>query len=544
MENYFFKENIKYSINKVVFLFTVIIFYSAIINFSYCIGNDFRFMIDTIGIPEYNVLGERINEDIYNVYNVFVYSSPIEVMKKTNLQRFKCVEQKGKWKESGTNLVGEYYILGTSYSGDLVTNVYFPVDFIAETTPDKWNFLYNENALKSWSNVNKYKRVEQLEYMKNTNLQFDRIDYENNICDSYDLIEYDINANKIGLDKALLESCATWKTPGVISVNRLTRDNKVRYATFIVKPMSASAGIKSDLSIENDIILNDDDNYINIQFGASAINLNGYAKEEHIKQIISELYVDNEKVGIVSNSATSNVSKEITYNILKNSFESNTKVLNIKVKSYLYTEFSADGIMKDEIEKNITIRKNMFNKDENVPANNILVKKLEKINGDFFVSDLMKTKCTDNAFSQGIIEKGRYLAIKILDINTNEINLDNTSIKINDKELKKEFIKVSNNSIVVKVKIEEKENELNTIATWKYLKEKKENYFNVVFYDIGKRIASPDIIKIKFNSDEKIYKIVLDVIDEYVYNINYTFLDEIINKKEYCEKIRLDEWVK
>ncbi len=178
--------------NKLCISIIVIIYYCISMKYCYCISDDFKFMIDTVGIPEYNVLGEAINEQIYNVYNIIVYSDPIKIMEKTNRQRFKNVEKDGKWTENGTNLKGEYYILGTSYSGDLVTNVYFPVDFVAETTPDNWNFLYNEKALKSWNNVNNYKVIEQLEYMKNSNIHFDEIDYNNGTCNSYNLIEYDI----------------------------------------------------------------------------------------------------------------------------------------------------------------------------------------------------------------------------------------------------------------------------------------------------------------------------------------------------------------
>lgn len=529
--------------NKLCISIIVIIYYCISMKYCYCISDDFKFMIDTVGIPEYNVLGEAINEQIYNVYNIIVYSDPIKIMEKTNRQRFKNVEKDGKWTENGTNLKGEYYILGTSYSGDLVTNVYFPVDFVAETTPDNWNFLYNEKALKSWNNVNNYKVIEQLEYMKNSNIHFDEIDYNNGTCNSYNLIEYDINANKIGLDKVMLETCATWKTSGVLSVNRLTNEGKIRYATFIIKPMAASADIKSELFVKDNIFLDKENNYFDISFGAKVINLNDYAKEEHIKKITSELYVNNKKIATVDCNKKATIKKNILYNILEEDFKENIKMLNIKVKSYLYTEFSADGLIKDEVEKNIILYKENLNKCDKEQSNNILVKKLEKINGEFFVSDLIKTKQTDKSYSEGIIESGRSLVVKIFDIKVNEKDIENLDVSINDKKIFYEIINVSLNDLVLKIKIDDNVVS-STIATWKYLKDNNGDYFKIDFRDIGRRISNPNILKIDFIKKEKIYETKFDTIDYFTYNMNYTFSQEITNKEEKFQKNRLEEWIK
>lgn len=508
--------------------------------YCYCISKNFKFIIDTIGIPEYNVMGERINEDIYYSYNIFVYSDPIEIGKRTSLQRFKVVNDNGKWIQKDTLDKGEYYILGTNYSGGFVTNVYFPVDFIPETLPDNWMYLYNSNALDSWNDSSKYKYAEQLEYMKNSNLWFDKIDYQSNTCNSYDLVEYNINANKIGLDKVVLENSATWKTYGTVSVNRKTSDNKVRYATFFVKPMAASADVKSKLKIQDNIDVNESAEYIDITFGANAINLSDYAKEEHIKEISSQIYINDEKIDEVSNIKSKNVEKNIRYKISSENFRSNKKVLNIKVKSYLYTEFSVDGLMQDVIERNITIHKDISNEETIVPADNIFVKILEKFEDEYFVKDLIKTDNTDVSDSIGIVERGRYLAVKIK--GSNNIDSSNISVYINENKLNFDVLDILENCIVIKFNIENNDKIFNTIVSWKYLRDICSNYLNIKVKKIGNRIKDPNIVTIKVESNE--YKFLVDVIDDFIYNINYTFLDKVNNVEQVNSKIRLEEWIR
>lgn len=507
--------------------------------YCYCISDNFKFIIDTIGIPEYNAMGDRINENIYYTYNIFVYSDPVEIGKRTNLQRFKIVNDNGKWIQKDTLDKGEYYILGTNYSGGFVTNVYFPVDFVPETLPNNWMYIHNVSAIESWQDNSKYKYVEQLEYMKNSNLWFDKIDYENNTCNSYDLVEYDINANSIGLDKVVLENSATWKTYGSVSVNRKTNDNKVRYATFFVKPMSASADVKSKLEILDNIVINESDEDIDIMFGANAINLSDYAKEEHIKEINSQIYINDEKIDEISIAKSVSINKTVRYKISSDSFEGDKKVLNIKVKSYLYTEFSVDGLMQDVMERNITIHKDISNEETIVPADNIFVKILERLDDEYIVKDLIKTHITDISNSIGIVEKGRSLAVKI--IGNCNIDSNNINVYINGNKLKHDILNISENCMVIRVNIENNYMILNTIVSWKYLRDLCNNYLNIQIQKIGNRIKKPNVVTIKVGSDE--YNFLLDVIDNFIYNINYTFLDKIINIEQVNNKIRLEEWV-
>lgn len=533
---YLFINNKK--IIRFSFVQMIILLFLCINNVCFGISNEFKYVIDTIGIPEVNLVGEHINEQIYNVYKVFAYSDPIQVMNKTNMQRFKYVENKGKWYEESTGRRGEYYILGTDYSGNLVTNVYFPVDFVPESLPTNWNYIYNESAFNSWNDSSKYKYIEQLEYMKNSNIWFDKIDFVNNTCDSYNLVEYNISANKIGLDKAFLETCATWTTSGVINIKRLTPNNKVRYATFFVKPMAASADLESFLEVEDVINVTPDNKKINIKFGASAINLTDYAKEEHIKEINADIYINDIKIDNIKLSKTKNLRKEILYELPEEIFQSADDILNIKVKSYLYTEFSVDGLMQDVVEKNVTIQKENSNNNI-VPADNIKV--LEKEDNTFVVSDLIKTKNTEECDSVGIIEKGRKLVVKI--DNKKCENKDNIKVYINDIECKAEFLD-SNDNIVVILPIEEQDGAytLNTIETWKYLKHLNNNYFDIDFRRIGKRIKEANTVKIVLNY--RVYSFWLDVVDEYNYNMNYTFLDNVVNLENIKQKIRLEEWIK
>ena len=98
---------------KIVFKY--IIFLSFLFIFkSKCLGvsDSFKFIIDTIGIPQYNVLGDEINEEIYNAYNLFVYSNPLAMYSRTDTQRFKEVKDNDYKKIiNGTAINNNYNVL-------------------------------------------------------------------------------------------------------------------------------------------------------------------------------------------------------------------------------------------------------------------------------------------------------------------------------------------------------------------------------------------------------------------------------------------------
>ena len=511
-----------------------------------CFGitDDFEFVIDTIGIPRYNVLGDEINEEVYYTYNVFSYSNPVVMSNRTSKQRFKTVDYKGKWTQNGGSYKGygtrgEYDILGVDYSGNYIYNVYFPVDAIPETTPNNWKYININGALNSWNDKSKYKYNEQLEYMKNSNLLFDTINYSNNTIDPYNLIEYNISANRIGFDKVVLNTVATWKTYGVVSVNRINNKGEIRYATLAVKPMAADANVSSYINTKDKIFLdeNSDEVDLKIDFGANAINLNNYARKEHIKELYSELYINGKKVTSIIDSKTDSVRKSYIYKISRNDFKPGTYTLSLSNNSHLYTEFYVDGLMRDKKYKNITIQ---ISPKKVVPIKKVDVKVLEKDNNSYYVRDFIKTKYTEEKLSLGIIEKEKHIAINIKKGNTAlekeklKIYLDNINVDYN-------IIKETNENMILDIKMPDDIKE--SILGWETYRNNEGNYFDIDFEKIGNRISECNKLKIKYILNEKEYEniILIDTIDSFKYNINYIFENDLIRKK--YNKTKLDDWI-
>ncbi|MEG1010022.1 MAG: hypothetical protein RSE41_02015 [Clostridia bacterium] len=494
-------------------------------NYTYGVTNDFKFVIDTIGIPRYNVYGYEINEDIYYRYNVFVYGDPNSV--NHYKQRFKSVPNLGKWSSNG--IQGEHYILGYSYSGDIVCNVYFPVDAIPETTPDNWNFIYTPGAYESWNNRNKYKYIDQLEYMKDTSMLFDELNFSTGHANPYNLISYNISANKIGLNKVTLDTCSTWKTNGVITARRRNNRNQVRYSTFSTAPMAAHASLRSNISTKSNYTLNNTSNimYIPVDFGCEMYNLNHYAKVSHVKEIKSTIYVDNVEITSISGSKIGKVDKKIYIPITRDKYNiPKDYPINIKVKSYLYTEFSVDGLYENEINKTINLKV-----DEKVnPVKDIDIYTLEKDKNNLVVRPLVQTNVTKQANSKGIFENKRYSIIKV-NLNTDiskEIN--NLELFLNDKKTDYEVIKKTDKFVLLKLTI----NTNNSLKSWSYLRDETHIYFDIDMNKIGNRISKPITIKVKNNEYENI--ILVDVLDDYTKNINYIFDNDVINKDQCLSK--------
>lgn len=509
------------------------------------ISNDFIFVIDTIGIPRYNVYGDEINEDIYYTYNVFVYTDPINVANRTSTQRFKEVPNKGKWTQNGgvytgQGIRGEYDILGTDYSGNYIYNVYFPVDAIPETTPDKWNYVQIAGALDSWNDNSKYKYREQIDYMKNRNLMFDTINYSNNTIDPYDLREYNISPNKIGLDKVMLNTASTWKTYGIVSINRINNKGQIRYATLATSPMAASSDIKSYINVSDKIILDENSDQISfeINFGANAINLNNYAKKEHIKEINSDLYIDDNKVSQVTSSKTDSISKTYTYKISRDKYQPGTYTLNISNSSYLYTEFYVDGLMRKNINKNVTIQ---IMPKKVVPIEDIKVKVLEKNDIGYVLKDLIETNITKEAGAIGIIEKEKHIAMKIKK-SINNFNKDDLKVTVDGKNIEYNILIEDSANIVLDIKIPD--GIKSSITGWENYRNNKGNYFDIDFNNIGNRVSKCNQINVIYEkSCKELYNknIKIDTLDSYKYNINYIFENGVVvNNSNY---IKLSDWL-
>ena len=150
---YSVKINIKVVFRVLCILVVIYVLNSFSLNSNFSKSYSFEEIIDIIGIPKYNKKNEKINEEIYNRYNLFVYSSPENVLKESYLQRFKEVKEKGKYVYNKKR--GEFYILGTNYEGEYVYNVYFPVDIVPETLPNTWK-LYIIQVLKNLGSVTIY----------------------------------------------------------------------------------------------------------------------------------------------------------------------------------------------------------------------------------------------------------------------------------------------------------------------------------------------------------------------------------------------------
>ena len=533
----------------------IIMFFFVIINLKnkcFSVSEDFKFVIDTIGIPQYNVYGDEINEDIYYSYNIFVYSNPLNMYSKTNTQRFKAVPNQGKWTENGgrywgVGVRGEYYVLGTSYSGSIIDNVFFPVDRTPETTPEYWRYISFAGAYESWFDTTKYKYVEQLEFMKNTNLLFDKLDYTNNTSDSYNLVEYNIKPINIGLDKARLNTSSTWKTMGIVTIKRINNLGEIRNAIMAVRPMAANADIKSNLSVMDNVIIDENTDEVNIpiDFGAEAINLNNYAKKEHIKEITSTIYINGQEYAKVSSAQVISVNKSVNLNINRENYLSGIiEPIHIEVVSYLYTEFSVDGLMKNVLKKDIAIQ---INSKKTVPVKDIELKNLEIQSEKNYVIPFIKTNISNNSNSLGIVEAGRNLALKI-NFDQSIEDMSKLEVYLNDEKCEvKEVISLKNdlkNSKIISFKL--KEGLKNTLVSWNYLRDKSNNYFKINFDEIGDRVKEPNKLKVVIldSKNEKFEKeILFDSIDNYNINMNYIFDKNVINKYELNQKQEVEDWI-
>jgi hypothetical protein len=505
----------------------------------YGISDNFKFVIDTIGIPRYNVYSEEINEEIYNTYNIFVYSNP-EGLLWNNQQRFKSVADFGKWTRyngpyNGIGERGEYYLLGTSYSGFVISNVYFPADFIPETTPDNWVYLTTSGAYRSWLNNENCYCEEQIMYMRTADLLFDEIDYNAGTINSYKLVSYNISPNIIGLGKVVLDTASTWKTYGIVTARRMTDQSEIRNAIFATAPMCVDASVLSKVVVDDNLVIkaNEDEITVPITISGEAINLNDYANEKHIKEIVSILYINDQEIARVSGSKIVKVDKQIFFTISRENYKiPNTYPIDIKVKSYLYTEFSIDGLMQDEIQKRITLQ---VLEKEVIPINSVKIAVLEKDKNNLVIRPLVQTLITKNENSEGIIEAGKYLAIK-LNKNIDELNIQ---CYINDNMVNYERIYSNGYYDVIKVCIDEKLN--NTIKSWNYLRNETKNYFDIDFSKIGERILNTNILKIVCNLGYNII-IKFDSIDKYSNNMNYIFENNVLNINEVKTSKILEDW--
>lgn len=536
--------NVKLSskIVGIIVLFTMWISQNEI----YAISENFKFVIDTIGIPRYNVYGKEINEEIYKAYNVFSYGTPEELGSDLG-QRWKNSKY-GLWAKGlgaycGNGIRGEYNLLGKDYSGNVINNYYFPVDVLPTNTPEYWEYYSNPGALESWKDTNKYKYVEQLEYMKNTKLLFNDISSRDNSDNPEKIKEYNITASKIGLDKARLDVSSTWKTNGIIHARRKV-DNSIRYAVFLTNPMSANASIKNQLEVKQKFWVmssNQDSISMSIKHGANIVNMEGYANPNHVKEIVSKLYVNGKLVDEISGGKTDTLGKKYMLKLTRDDLiENEENVIKIVNECYAYTEFAVDGLMQDVGKQNIMVR---VKEKEIIPFQIDEVKVLEKQQESLVVSPLAQSNITEEESSLGITEAGKYLAMK-LDIN-NKINseeLDNLEVYFNNEKIEniEKIYSQENNNVCVSFRIPIHSG--SSVFGWKSLRQLYGNYFGIEESQIGRRINPPHeiTIKAKYNSKETSKSFKIDTIDDYVTNINYRYSNGYYNNKGI---LKLEDWL-
>ena len=512
---------------------------SVCINNTYAISSNFKFVIDTVGIPRYNTYGDEINEDVYYAYNVFSYGKPNKI---TNSQRWKnskyglWTKNGGRYKGSGTR--GEYYILGTSYSGALIYNYYFPMDVIPSTTPDKWTFYTYPEARDSWKDTTKYKYKEQLEYMKNAKLMFNDISSRDKADNPKYIKEYNITAMSIGLNKARLDTAATWKTYGMISTRR-NISGVIYSQVYLVKPMAANADVKSTLSVEDNFVLdkNQDELIIPIEYETKVINMTGYADKKHIKEIKSLLYINGQKVDEVSGSKIISVGNEYMLVITRDNYPPNNNYnIEILVDGYMHTEFAVDGLMRNKVSKNINV---YIEKKQIIPVKSTSVKVLEKNSVELVVRPLAQNIETMNK-SEGFSEAGKYLAIK-LNLNVNKEELKDIRVYIDSNEISYNN-NYSSNAEIIAFKIPES---TNTSLFGEYsLRKENGDYFNISKTLVGTRKDEPHSILIKYKFDEEEYgeEFLIDTLDSVLTNIN----NKLLISTNYSENdiMPLKEWLK
>lgn len=340
--------------------FVVIIsclFLFSIPSVEYAYTSGFLYMINAMNIPIKNVNGLDINEEIYNKYRLIVYGNPLIV--NDERQRWKDsnignMSDSGKlWDETGRR--GEYWILGQDYYGKSVHNEIFPDDYNSGTSPVNWNYKNVKGAEESWNDTSKFLYPEQKEYMLNQNLsRFGTV--------------YDITAQKIGLKKARLENAATWGSAGSIYTEKPGIGNTIWVATFSVPPMAGNAELNSILNIPNGleytIEANQNEVEIPFDFGATIYGLSEYAKPEHIKNIKSQLKVNNVTKDEIAGTQTININKNGNIVINRNDYKDiNKVVLNFECNSLMETFFPTDPVFYAS--KTVTVTINIITDSKN-----------------------------------------------------------------------------------------------------------------------------------------------------------------------------------
>ncbi|MBR6613991.1 MAG: hypothetical protein IKK84_04415 [Clostridia bacterium] len=509
------------------------------VNKVYALTDEFIFTIETVGIPRYNSYGKEISEDVYIAYNIFAYSEPHNIS--SSNQRWKNSKYgywaKGKGRYTGSGTRGEYYVIGYTYSGEEIFNYYFPMDSIPTTTPDTWTFYTYPIAEESWQDATMYKYEEQLTHMLKSKLMFNDLSSAARANNPKYIKEYNITAEKIGKKKARLETAATWRTYGMISTRRKI-SGVIYKQVYLVKPMAADAEVKVQLDVKDKYILTEDSDelLIPITYSAEVLNMTGYANEKHIKEIKAMVYVDGEKLDEISGSKITRVGGEYMLVITREKYpQTPEKIITITVDGYMHTEFAVDGLMRDRVNKSISLK---IEPKKISLLNDINFAVLGKQNNTMVVSPLAQNIETNNKETIGFIEAGKTLAIK-LDLSVDSV--EKIDVMLNKKSITTNTLIEARSKMVLGINIPEE------IQTTLYgeasLREEYNNYFEVNKENIGSRKIEPYILTIKliYNNREYIEEVKIDVLDTFLSNINSQA--HVTNSAEVNSKISLMVWL-
>ena len=402
---------------------------SLMCNTSYCLSSNFKEILSVMGIEKYNNQGYEINEYIYYTYNQIVYGGPEDAINEPT-QRWKATTD-GKWIRNGEK--GEYRLLGYNNIGKVVNNHDFPMDIVPSSEPTQWNYATLKDAQESWNDISRFKFVEQRDYMQNINLM--RND-----------ISYDITASQIGLDKARLDNCSTWKTKGLIYTNRIDTYGKKWEATFVAPP------IGNDIKFTNSVSTTSK-NYtltkyiystqIEVQYSAKVTGDLEYIKPEHVKKLESSIYINGFLLGTITSKNTLSHSGKKKFTIYHEDLIAGKSTATIDIRSKLYTEFTTDGPMyaknsypvkiiveryqaSDFVDREVLNEKEYQNPTYTIPEENVDVQenvgnnsvdvevvKIVKKGNEYWAQEIDKSTSTENIAALGFTNAGRYIGIKV-----------------------------------------------------------------------------------------------------------------------------------
>lgn len=331
------------------FLISLILIITIIPSCIYAYSSGFEYMVNAIQMKTTNINGLKLNEEIYEKYNIFVYGSPLNIS--TQKQKWKTTKN-GNWTLNGgawngTGARGEYWILGEDYTGKLVHNEIYPDDYNSGTSPINWNYRKIKDALESWNDMSKYQYDLQREYMLNSKL-------------SRFGVEYDLTVLNIGLNKARVESYATWGSAGSVYTEKPGEGNVYWVATFSVPPMAADAKLHSVIELPNgnEYKAGKDEDVIEIplNFGAYLEGLNEYAKAEHVKIIEAELKVNGVSKNVISETKKINISKDESLTINRSDYNTKEVSIELECNAFLSTYFASDPVMYASTKEIINIK--------------------------------------------------------------------------------------------------------------------------------------------------------------------------------------------